>query len=193
MKMNQYIDWVTEQHDVVCNQKYDKVMPYSYHLKMVVNEVRRFQDVIDDPDGIFLALHGAWGHDLIEDARVTYNDILQLNDKIKSTLRFPKWIAQCDSDIKFWEELADVIFCLTDDKGRNRDERHSERYFDELKKNKIAVFVKICDIIANVKYSKFSESSMFNKYQKEYPKIKKELYINEYKEIFDYLETTLEL
>ena len=51
------------------------------------------------------------------------------------------------------DEVAEVIYLCTDDKGRNRKERKSERYYNGLEENEIALFVKLCDIISNVKYS----------------------------------------
>lgn len=34
--MTEYIKWCTEQHDIVCNQKYDDIIPYLFHLKKVL-------------------------------------------------------------------------------------------------------------------------------------------------------------
>lgn len=189
--MKAYINWCIERHDIVCNQKYEPNILYSFHLEQVAKEVKRFKDTLE-PKDYFLALHGAWGHDLTEDARITYNDIVGLAYLIPgSTVEFKFPIAPVRSTKNFWIKLADVIYCLEDDKGKSRKERHSQKYFDELKLNKVAVFVKICDIIANVKYSKFSGSSMFKTYKEEFPNVKKELYITEYKELFDYLEEIL--
>ena len=165
-------EFAINQHDVVCNQKYGDIHPYSFHLDLVVSQVRLFYNHVNFSRTEQLnVLCGAIGHDLIEDARVTYNDI-----------RY-----------KVGVEVADIIYCCTEEKGKNRDERHSENYFNELKENELAVFVKLCDIIANVKYSLLTNSSMFNKYRKEYPKVKEKLYIERYDILFVYLEKLLSI
>ena len=148
---------------------------------MVAKNVVRFKDVLPDEDSFTVAYCGAWGHDLIEDARITYNDIKQMI-KIKG-----------ESGKSLAEDIAEVIYSCTEEKGKNRDERHSEKFFAELKENKLGVFVKLCDIIANITHSKKTGHGMFKKYQKEYSKLKEKLYIKEYDKLFVELETLLEL
>ena len=163
-------DFCIQQHDIVCNQKYDNTLPYSFHLEAVVIQIHLFTDVIEscglDVNNIVM---GCYGHDLIEDARMTYNDIKDMTN----------------------ESVADIIYCCTEEKGKNRAGRHNQKYFDELKVNNEAVFVKLCDIIANLKYSLLTNSSMFTKYKKEYPHLKSELYRVEYDEMFKYIERLL--
>lgn len=161
-------------HDLICNQKYATSfikdgLPYSFHLRAVVEQVYKFKYLLKSEEEIALALAGGWGHDLIEDARVTYNDLKQ----------------------DWGEELAEIIYCCTEEKGRNRGERHSGKYYNELSKNDLAVFVKLCDIIANVKFSLLTNSSMYGKYKKEYPKMKFHLYREQYADMFEYLERIL--
>lgn len=159
------------QHDVVCNQKFDGTLPYSYHLDLVEKQAWFFRDLI----GLThypLALAGCYGHDSIEDARVTYKDI----------------------EKRFGTELAEIIYLCTENKGRTRDERKSVEFYQELRQNSIAVFVKLCDLVANVKYSLLTNSSMYDKYRKEYvEKIKPILYIKAYKPIFDDLDWLLQV
>jgi (p)ppGpp synthase/HD superfamily hydrolase len=158
-------------HDVECNQKYNKTLPYSFHLEMVYAQGKKFKRLIytGDPlsaeDWQNVAI-GLWGHDSNEDARLTYNGILD----------------------KFGKAAAEIIYCCTEERGRTRYERHSTFYFEELSQNRLAIFVKLCDIIANVKFSLLSNSSMFDKYKKEYLEVKKYLYREEFKDMFDYLE-----
>ena len=169
------------RHDIDCNQKYGNGKPYSYHLMAVAGTVSKWASLLPDPDDFTIAICGAWGHDLIEDARVTYGDIKQM---IHIKGDYGKLLA---------EDIADVIYACTDEKGKNRDERHSDKYFDGLRENKLAVFVKLCDVIANVTESKFSGHGMLKKYKKEYPKLKEKLYLKEYDKLFTELETLLEL
>lgn len=139
--------WCIERHDVFCNQKYDTKFPYSMHLYFVVSQAKRFKDLLH-PQELEIAISGCYGHDLIEDARATYNDIMNMVGK----------------------EVADIIYACTEDKGRNRTERHSEKYYKELANNRLAIFVKLCDILANVQYSILTNSSMYNKHKLEHEK-----------------------
>jgi len=168
------------QHDINCNQRYGK-HPYSYHLGMVADNVTRFKHLLPSEDDYIVAYCGAWGHDLIEDARVTYNDIRN-QVKIKGKNGEP-----------LNEKIADVIYACTEEKGRNRAERLSVKFYNDLKENKIGWFVKLCDVLANVTNSKKTGHGMLKKYKKEYPKLKSILYIKEYDELFVELETLLEI
>lgn len=168
--VDKFRDFCTQQHDIVCNQKYDETLPYSFHLNAVASQVTIFFNIIKSHDlNIANIYMGCYGHDLIEDARMTYNDIKELTN----------------------ESVADIIYCCTEEKGKDRASRHNQKYFDELKVNNEAVFVKLCDIIANLKYSLLTNSSMFTKYKKEYPHLKSELYREEYDEMFKYIERLL--
>lgn len=141
--------WAQTQHDIVCNQKYDKTLPYSFHLSCVFNELVNYihntQEDFSETDMDILAM-GAMGHDLIEDARVTYNDIAN----------------------KWGFEVADVIYACTELRGKTRAERHGPEYIETLQENFFGRIVKLCDILTNTRYSKNSGSSMFKKYKKEY-------------------------
>lgn len=155
-------------HDIECNQKYDGKLPYSFHLNMVAKQAKLFEKYIpvDNPHNQDVWI-GIYGHDSIEDARLTYNNIKE----------------------RFGEAAAEIIYLCTEDKGRNRTDRKSDVWYHQLKKNDLAVFVKLCDIIANVKYSLLTNSSMFLKYKTEYnQKVKPHLYTEQYKEMFDYLD-----
>jgi (p)ppGpp synthase/HD superfamily hydrolase len=158
-------------HDNNCAQKYDKRLPYSFHLEMVAKQAKKFEKFIPSDNPYYLSVWvGIYGHDAIEDARVTYNDIRNL----------------------FGGIAAEIIYLCTEDKGRNRSERKSDAWYEELKTNDLAVFVKLCDIIANIKYSLLTNSSMFGKYRDEYySKVRPHLYTNEYSEIFDYIDSIL--
>jgi (p)ppGpp synthase/HD superfamily hydrolase len=89
---------------------------------------------------------------------------------------------------KYGYEVAEVVFACTELRGRNRTERHNQEYFDGLKANKSATFVKLCDIIANMEQGKLKGSNMLKKYIKEYPHVKEQLYVEKFKPMFDYIE-----
>lgn len=161
--------WAFEQHDVVCNQKYDKRHPYSFHLEMVDKVAHQFQHLLKDDEEAECVFMAVWGHDLIEDARLTYNDVLQASSF----------------------EVAEIIYACTEEKGRNRAERHSDSYYAGLKANRLATYVKLCDIIANVKYSLLTNSSMYKKYKVEFEKFHTSTYRPEFDEMYDYLHRLL--
>lgn len=138
------IEWCIEQHRKT-NHWYDDYLPYEFHLRMVAQAAKDFIGLIPDDnmkDSITLA---AYGHDLIEDTRVSYNDV-------KSVLG---------------ETAADIVYAVSNEKGKNRKERASEKYYDGIRNTPGAVFVKLCDRIANVQYSKMTKSRMFEMYSKE--------------------------
>lgn len=166
----EFINWCIEQHDVVCNQKYAGNLPYSFHLKMVVQQARKFE-YLTLAGGHFEDLeNGCFGHDLIEDARITYNDIKEL----------------------IGEDVANIIYACTEEKGRNRKERKSDKFYEELKQNKLAVFVKLCDIMANMKFGLLECSEKFNKSKKEWPNIRQHLFCEEYKDMFECIDKLIQ-
>lgn len=165
----EFINYAKHRHDVCANQKYHGYLPYSFHLDTVIAQARKYQYLLSTVEERRLVVLGAAGHDLIEDTRLTYNDIHFSESK----------------------EVADIIYACTELRGRNRAERHGQEYFNTLKENRLAVFVKLSDIIANVLFGMLTNSSMLEKYRKEYPKVKEELYREEFKEMFDDLERYL--
>lgn len=180
--MQKLLEKIYHIHDVECNQKYAKNLPYSFHLKMVVEQVKKyfypcFSIYLSDSLLNKLIIAGA-GHDLIEDCRFTYNDVNTFID--------------VEYNMSSENLIGDIIYACTEEKGKNREERHSQKFFDELKKNRLAVFVKLCDIMANVLYSMLTNSFMYEKYKKEFPNLKTQLYIEEeYKELWKDLEKLL--
>jgi len=148
------------------NQRYAKKYPYFYHLNMVLKVVLQFSYLIRyDINASFIAIL----HDVIEDCRLTYNDVVELYGK----------------------EVADGVYACTELRGRTRAERHGPEYISILQENRIGRFVKICDIIANMTYGKKTKSSMYEKYKAEYPKLKNNLYTEEFKDMFLYIEKNL--
>jgi (p)ppGpp synthase/HD superfamily hydrolase len=88
------------------------------------------------------------------------------------------------------QEAADIVYAVTNDKGKNRKERAGERYYLGIRNTPGAVFVKLCDRIANVQYSKMTKSRMFEMYKKENIDFMVSLgrqVGNPYEEMFQYL------
>lgn len=157
-KVQEILTFIFEKHDIGVNQKYgdsELGLPYSFHLKRVVEETYNNCVLL----GIDIKLiHNVYvpaaaGHDLIEDARMTYNDVMALMGRL----------------------VADIIFSCTECRGRTRNERHSKEFFDTLLECEEGIIVKLSDITANVKFSLLTQSTMYKKYKKEF-KHNKELF-----------------
>jgi hypothetical protein len=108
--------------------------------------------------------------------------------------------------VKIAIEVAEIIFLATDFRGRTREERKPIKYYNELVQNKLAVFVKISDIIGNVKYGFLRNSSKYYGYRSEWQtKVRKflhngtqkHIFITDdgsiYQEMFNYLDKIFEL
>lgn len=159
-------EFFIHRHDVYCNQKYAGDLPYSFHLKMVDAQALRFQYYITDPIHKTSLIIGIWGHDAIEDARMTFNDIVNLNDILHLQLEESK-LTLVDAQAAC-RRAAHIIYACTELRGHNRKERHGPEYMTTLINDSDAIFVKLCDIIANVKFSLLENSSMFYKYKTEW-------------------------
>jgi (p)ppGpp synthase/HD superfamily hydrolase len=140
-------------HDLQ-GQKYADVHPYSFHLDLVAKQAKYWAIATfgehDDPL-YWQILTACYSHDAIEDARLTYNDIKE----------------RCG------ENVAEITFLCTEMRGRNRAERKPPAFYKELVENENATFVKLCDILANAKYSLLTNSGMYYKYATEFPKLRK--------------------
>ena len=126
------------------NCKYDN-MEYIYHIDMVISVLNKYHNVykksIDINDTIIASLY----HDSIEDAKQTYANIFDVAGK----------------------EIADIVLAVTDVPAENRLMKHLLTMGKTVKDYR-AIILKMCDILANTKYSKSHCDSMFNKYYKEY-------------------------
>ena len=154
--------WCIDQHRKT-NHFYDTYLPYEFHLRMVNEVAKDFNYLLDDTVDYYTGepyrgprqeqvtlkqacMLATWGHDLIEDCRVSYNDVMN----------------------NLGQEAADIVYAVTNEKGKNRKERGSTKYYQEMRNTPGAVFVKLCDRIANVQYSKMTKSRMFEMYKKEH-------------------------
>lgn len=140
-----------ELHDGV-NQKYGN-LPYGFHLDKVTGFVYKYGHLVcmDEADVVPL-FFGAFYHDSIEDARLTYNDT------VKAAQQF-----MTDNQAFM---AAEIVYALTNDKGRTRAERAGERYYQGIRTTPYAPFVKLADRMANISYS-FSHADGYNDHMKE--------------------------
>lgn len=148
-----------ELHQSV-NQTYGDFLPYGYHLDMVVNGIRDFGYLVCARESDVLPLFfGGYYHDSIEDARQTYNDVL---GTARSFLTEEQAVM-----------ATEIVYALTNDKGRTRAERAGEAYYKGIRETPYAPFVKLCDRLANITYScsevNGSNQRMKEVYKKEVP------------------------
>ncbi len=129
------------------DQMYGEILPYEKHLQDVVNIQKR---------------HGCsgqevicgWLHDTIEDSRVTYAKIKEV----------------------FGVDVAELVFSVTDELGRNRAERKLKTFPKIVALGEKSVKLKLADRIANMRHSYESNSSMQKVYLKEADEFKTALY-----------------
>lgn len=113
--------------------------PYTYHLYQVVDVATK----LDASEDVVIA---CILHDILEDTSLSYNDL-------KNT---------------FGEKIADIVFAVTDELGKTRAERKRLTY-PKIAANKDAVYVKICDRIANGSESKKNNQKLYEAYKSEHP------------------------
>ena len=76
-KIEQIRQSAHELHQGV-NQTYGDSLPYGYHLDMVVNGIRDFGHLVCAcEDDVLPLFFGGYYHDSIEDARLTYNEVMK--------------------------------------------------------------------------------------------------------------------
>lgn len=137
---------------------------------MVYNEAIKFiyqipEDCRND------VLNAVWLHDTIEDCRLTYNDILKISNK----------------------EVAELVYAVTNEKGKYRHERANAKYYRGIRETEFATFIKLCDRLANVIYSRQTKSRMFDFYKNDNQYFLKHLFENPdqqlpYKELVESLK-----
>lgn len=165
MTNKEVAEWCILQHQDT-NHYYDEYLPYEFHLRMVVNVCRKFWHLLPSKFTTLIDVENAcWGHDLIEDARKSYNDVKKV----------------------LGVTAADIIFAVSNEKGKTREEKANDKYYQGIRDTPGATFVKLCDRIANVQYGKLTNSGMFLKYEKENPHFLESIAADRYPEMKQYL------
>ncbi len=122
------------------NQTYGKGLPYGYHLDMVVHNIRLFGHLVCvDQEDVLPMMFGGYYHDSIEDARLSYNDVMAVAKRFLT--------------VEQAFMATEIVYALTNDKGRTRAERAGERYYAGIRQTPYAPFVKLCDRLANISFS----------------------------------------
>ncbi len=126
------------------NQHYEKDLPYSFHLRLAASYLTKYGHLELAEAGEFDTLYAAvYFHDSIEDARMTYNDVKSAFERLNK---------ECGCDIHV-VDAAEMVYALTNDKGRTRAERAGEAYYAGIRETAHAPFLKMCDRLANMKFS----------------------------------------
>lgn len=124
------------------------IYPYTFHLNQVYN-VLKFFGVKDE-----LILAAAWLHDVIEDTECLYEDLFE----------------------EFGKDLADLVYLVTDKRGKNRRERQ-EKTYPLIAEDQRARILKLADRIANTTQSQHEKEKQWLMYEKEYEYFKETLNI----------------
>ena len=128
-----------ELHQSV-NQSYGGNLPYGFHLDMVGEGISDYGHLVcAREEDVVPLFFGGYFHDSIEDARQTYNDVMRMAHK---------WMTEEQALM-----ATEIVYALTNDKGRTRAERAGEKYYAGIRQTPYAPFVKLCDRLANITYS----------------------------------------
>jgi len=122
-------------------QTYDGIFPYIKHVKDVVR-------ILEDFNYSGKVIIGGWLHDTAEDGDISYNKIKRY----------------------FGKEVAEIVYAVTDELGRNREEKKAKTY-PKILANPDALAVKLADRIANIQHG-----GKIDMYKKEYPAFKEALF-----------------
>jgi (p)ppGpp synthase/HD superfamily hydrolase len=125
------------------NQSYDEIFPYEKHVDDVVDVLKRF-----GYSGKYIV--AGFLHDSIEDDGISYNDIKK----------------------HFGIEVAEMVYCVTDELGRNRKEK-KEKTLPKTAGNPDAIILKLADRIANIEHG-----GKIGMYETEYSEFKGALLLN---------------
>jgi (p)ppGpp synthase/HD superfamily hydrolase len=104
------------------NHMYDDYLPYEFHLNLTAKYAMDYSFLVDPLDRE-LVINAAYCHDTIEDARVSYNDLKQA----------------------IGDTAADIVFAITNEKGKTRKERANDKYYEGIRNTSYAVYVKLCE------------------------------------------------
>lgn len=149
------------------NHLYDG-KPYETHLHWVYVYGIKYGNLLTERDLPF-ALAACWTHDTIEDCRQTYNDVKNI----------------CGI------RVAEITYAVTNEKGKNRKERANDKYYEGIRLTPLATFVKICDRLANIRYSVDTNSKMLSAYRNEFNDFRNKLWSQRYQPMFADMERLL--
>lgn len=101
-------------------QSYD-IFPYTKHLRDVV-------EILENHGYVNEYIVAGWLHDSMEDCNISYNKIRKV----------------------FGKDVAEMVYAVTDPKGRTRDQK-KEKVYQDLRAYPKAIVIKVADRIANMR------------------------------------------
>jgi (p)ppGpp synthase/HD superfamily hydrolase len=128
LKSNAARDFARAAHHEV-NHLYGG-LPYTVHLDAAVKVGERYAHLLrsNSVDIHHIVQSAIYLHDTLEDCRISYNDLRK----------------------EFGTTIADIVYAVTNEKGKTRKDRANEKYYRGIRETRYATFVKLCDRIANV-------------------------------------------
>jgi len=145
------------------HQTYGDGAFHEKHLQRVVATLQSFGETSES----LLAV--AWLHDTVEDTATTVADIKR----------------------EFGDDVADLVWRLTDETDGVRRERHTKTHA-KIRQRSEAVRVKLADRIANVEASIEQRSHLLGMYRSEHAQFKRDLYRSgEWEDMWRNLDTLL--
>lgn len=151
------------------NHLYDGQDYYILHLKKVVHYANKYAPMYLNENEIETVVAACLCHDVIEDCRQTYNDVKKA----------------------VGERVANIVYAVTNEKGKTRSERANIKYYQGIRNVPFATYVKLCDRLANVDYSLATHSKMLEVYRSEANFMRKQLDYGTYKQMWIELEKML--
>lgn len=139
--------------------------PYMYHLQRVARLAVLMWPESLSPAEIENAVCSAWLHDILEDTNCPESEIIQA----------------CGP------EVLEIVKCLTNNCENERI------YFEQIAENRLAIFVKVCDRIANIRECLINGSPKINKYKRQNQMFQEILFRSQFDSAFDYLSNLIKL
>ena len=127
------------------NCEYGMGQNYFVHIDMVIENLLKYCRVFTSVEDATNTLYAGFTHDLMEDAKQTWNDINKVCGK----------------------EIADITLSVTDVPAENRLMKHLLTMGKTVRDHR-AIILKMADMLANATYSRDTGSSMYKKYVAEY-------------------------
>jgi len=143
LDLKAFSEFARKAHDKA-NCEYDGKNYYT-HVEMVEDGIDKYETVFKSHVDYRIARAGGSGHDLIEDAQLTFNDVKAASNR----------------------RVAQIVLAVTDVHEENRLLRHLFT-MGKTVKDYIAIIVKMADMRANGMYSKEHGSQMYDVYVEEY-------------------------
>jgi guanosine-3',5'-bis(diphosphate) 3'-pyrophosphohydrolase len=147
-------------------QVYGDIYSYFKHAEDVYKILLRFGFTEDKDLDLLVA---SFLHDVIEDTCYSYNDLKK----------------------EFNINIAEIVYCVTDELGKNRKEK-KEKTLPKIRSNPKAVILKVADRMANVEFGLSEGSRHVDMYRKEYRDFVYQLRIHrQVDEMWEHLERLL--